>query len=108
LLVQTWFNSTPLTEDQLLLLLESLDKKMVPQQLKMVSDILAQEEMWLPFNVATSTLSFSQEEQALITAMLEKSGITLQEDGSAHWTEKAFPALAALYASLYILDLLSN
>lgn len=73
-----------------------------------VSGILAQEEMWIPFDMASFMLSCSQEEQALITAMLEKSGITLKEDGSAPWTAKAFPALAALYASLYILDLLSN
>ncbi|XP_054252840.1 gasdermin-A [Indicator indicator] len=97
-----------LTEDQLLLLLESLDKKMVPQQLKMVSGILAQEGVCSPFNVATFLCSFSQEEQALITAMIEKSGMALQEDGSAVLPEKAFPPVAALYASLHVLNLLSN
>ncbi|NXP73104.1 GSDA3 protein, partial [Ramphastos sulfuratus] len=102
------FNSTELKEDQLLLLLEALDKKMVSQHLQMISGILAQEEMRGLFNEATFLLPASQEEQALITAMFEKSGITLQEDGSASWPEEAFPALAALYASLYVLDLLSN
>ncbi|XP_054032576.1 gasdermin-A [Dryobates pubescens] len=97
-----------LTEDQLLLLLESLDKEMVSQQLEMVSGTLAQEGTWRPFNMANFLSSFSQEEQALLTAMAEKSGVALQEDGSAVLPEKAFPAVAALYASLSVLDFLSN
>ncbi|XP_068023201.1 gasdermin-A-like [Melanerpes formicivorus] len=97
-----------LTEDQLLLLLEALDKEMVSQQLELVSGILAQEGTWRPFNMANFLSSFSQEEQALLTAMAEGSGVALQEDGSAVLPEEAFPALAALYASLYVLDLLSN
>lgn len=55
-----------------------------------------------------SLLSFSQErEQKLTIAMVEMSGVKLQTDGSAVCT-KAFSAVAALYVSLYVLDLLSN
>lgn len=46
-MVQTCFNSAELTEDQLLLLLESLEEKIVSQQLKLVREhalYLAQNE----------------------------------------------------------------
>ncbi|NWS63851.1 GSDA3 protein, partial [Chunga burmeisteri] len=96
-LVQTCFNSAELTEDQLLLLLESLEDKIVSQQLKLEH-----------FSVDASLLSFSQEkEQELTIAMVEMSGVKLQEDGTAVCTEAA-KTVAALYVSLYILNLLSN
>lgn len=61
------------------------------------------------FSVDASLLSFSQEkEQKLTIAMVEMSGVKLQKDGSAVCTEKAFAAIAALYVSQYVLDLLSN
>ncbi|NXJ57612.1 GSDA3 protein, partial [Spizaetus tyrannus] len=105
-LVQTCFNSAELTEDQLLLLLESLEEKIVSQQLKLVREHashLAQNE-----GGGKVLLSFSQErEQKLTIAMVEMSGVKLQKDGSAVCT-KALPAIAALYVSLYVLDLLSN
>ncbi|NXW24878.1 GSDA3 protein, partial [Circaetus pectoralis] len=105
-LVQTCFNSAELTEDQLLLLLESLEEKIVSQQLKLVREHashLAQNE-----GGGGVLLSFSQErEQKLTIAMVEMSGVKLQKDGSAVCT-KAFSAIAALYVSLYVLDLLSN
>ncbi|NXE15766.1 GSDA2 protein, partial [Lophotis ruficrista] len=108
-LAQTCFNSAELTEDQLLLLLESLDQKIVSQQLKL--SILEHdiEHGTRHFSVDASLLSFSQErEQRLTTAMVEMSGVKLQKDGSAVCTEEAFSAVAALYTSLYILALLSN
>ncbi|KAF1455985.1 Gasdermin-A3, partial [Pygoscelis antarcticus] len=113
-LLQTCFNSAELTEDQLLLLLESLEEKIVSQQLKLVREHashLAQKEGagGGHFSVDASLLSFSQEkEQKLTIAMVEMSGVKLQKDGSAVCTEKAFSAVAALYVSLYVLDLLSN
>ncbi|XP_009333228.1 PREDICTED: gasdermin-A [Pygoscelis adeliae] len=100
-----------LTEDQLLLLLESLEEKIVSQQLKLVESILEHdiEHGKGHFSVDASLLSFSQEkEQKLTIAMVEMSGVKLQKDGSAVCTEKAFSAIAALYVSLYILDLLSS
>ncbi|NXI99819.1 GSDA3 protein, partial [Psophia crepitans] len=97
------FNSAELTEDQLLMLLESLEEKIVPQQLKLVREHilhLAQNEGGL--------LSFSQEEEQKLTiAIVEMSGVKLQKDGSAVYTEEASSAIAALYVSLYILNLLS-
>ncbi|KAM7082070.1 gasdermin-A [Ciconia maguari] len=100
-----------LTEDQLLLLLESLEEKIVSQQLKLVESILQCNIEFRkgPFSVDARLLSFPrEEEQKLTIAMVEMSGVKLQEDGSAVCTEDDFSALAALTASLYVLDLLSN
>ncbi|NXW42231.1 GSDA3 protein, partial [Nyctiprogne leucopyga] len=103
------FNSAELTEDQLLLLLESLEDKIVSQQLKLVRENTAH----LAQNEAAggcyfSLLSFPQEkEQKLTIAMVELSGVRLQKDGSAVCTGGAFSAVAALYVSLHVLDLLS-
>ncbi|XP_008943155.1 PREDICTED: gasdermin-A-like [Merops nubicus] len=99
-----------LTEDQLLLLLESLEEKVVPQQLKLVASILEQDvegkECW---SLATSLLSLQpEEERELTVAMVQRSRVTLQKDGAAVCTEEASLATAALYVSLYALDLLSN
>ncbi|XP_074892604.1 gasdermin-A [Buteo buteo] len=99
-----------LTEDQLLLLLESLEEKIASQQLKLVESILEHdiEDREEHFSVDASLLSFSQErEQKLTIAMVEMSGVKLQKDGSGVCT-KAFSAIAALYVSLYVLNLLSN
>ncbi|XP_009989822.1 PREDICTED: gasdermin-A-like [Tauraco erythrolophus] len=100
-----------LTEDQLLLLLESLEEKIVSQQLKLVKSILEHdiERGKGPFHVDASLLSFSGEkEQKLTTAMVELSGVKLQEDGFAVCRKEAFSAVAALYVSLYLLNLLSK
>ncbi|NXU30761.1 GSDA3 protein, partial [Thalassarche chlororhynchos] len=103
----TCFNSAELTEDQLLLLLESLEEKVVSQQLKLVREHASQHRKGR-FSVDASVLSFSREkEQKLTIAMVEMSGVKLQKDGSAVCTEEAFSATAALYVSLYILNLLS-
>nr|XP_013800181.1 PREDICTED: gasdermin-A [Apteryx mantelli mantelli] len=100
-----------LTEDQLLLLLESLEEKIVSQQLKLVKSILEHDIQNTEgcFSVDASLLSFSQEkEQKLTTVMLEMSGVKIQKNGSAECKQEAFSPLAALYASLYVLDLLSK
>ncbi|XP_075578722.1 gasdermin-A-like [Pelecanus crispus] len=100
-----------LKEDQLLLLLESLEEKIVSQQLKLVGNILEHDikRGKGPFSMDTTLLSFSREEQQKLTfAMVEMSGVKLQKDGSAVCTGNAFPATAALYTSLYVLNLLSN
>ncbi|NWU72334.1 GSDA3 protein, partial [Pterocles burchelli] len=109
-LVQSCVNSTELTEEQRLLLLESLEEKIVSRQLKLVGSILEQAGHGKGrFSVDASLLSFSQEkEQELTLAMVEMSGVKLQKDGSAVCTEQAFSATAALYASLYTLSILSN
>ncbi|XP_052641375.1 gasdermin-A isoform X2 [Harpia harpyja] len=101
-----------LMEDQLLMLLESLEEKIVSQQLKLVKSILEHDDIEHSeghFHVDASLLSFSQErEQKLTIAMVEMSGVKLQKDGSAVCTKAAFSAVAALYVSLYVLNLLSN
>ncbi|NP_001026532.1 gasdermin-A [Gallus gallus] len=94
-----------LTEDQLLLLLESLEVEIVPQQLKLVRSILEQSA---ELGAAAGLLSsFSeQQQQQLTTAVLELSGVELQGSGAAVCTEESFPSLSALYAALHALHCL--
>ncbi|KAM6238717.1 gasdermin-A [Porphyrio hochstetteri] len=103
-----------LTEDQRQLLDKSVDKKIIHQQLQLVKHILEQNaEHGIEFKCGSFSLdaslpTFTAEEQNLTTAIVEMSGVTLQEDNSAVYTEEAFPAVAALYVSLYVLNLLSK
>eukprot|EP00076_Gallus_gallus_P030461 XP_015155000.1 gasdermin-A isoform X3 [Gallus gallus] len=94
-----------LTEDQLLLLLESLEVEIVPQQLKLVRSILEQSA---ELGAAAGLLSsFSeQQQQQLTTAVLQLSGVELQGSGAAVCTEESFPSLSALYAALHALHCL--
>uniref|UniRef100_A0A8C5TJS9 Uncharacterized protein n=1 Tax=Malurus cyaneus samueli TaxID=2593467 RepID=A0A8C5TJS9_9PASS len=61
-----------LLEDQLLLLLKSLERKIVPQQLKLVENLLKQdlEKQKEPFRFDARLLSFSQEEERDLTIAL--------------------------------------
>ncbi|NXS23844.1 GSDA3 protein, partial [Mystacornis crossleyi] len=103
-------------EEQLLLLLESLERKIVSQQLKLVRTQITlgcfQGEagaMKEPFHVDAGLLSFPhEEEQELTMALVELSGVQLQEDGSAVPRDQPFQAVAALFVALYALDLLSG
>ncbi|NXC00927.1 GSDA3 protein, partial [Orthonyx spaldingii] len=105
------FISAELMEDQLLLLLESLERKIVSQQLKLVRTHIALgsfrgEE---PFPVDAGLLSFPQEEeQELTMALVELGGVQLQEDGSAVPGDRPFEAMAALFVALYTLNLLGG
>ncbi|KAM6993686.1 gasdermin-A3-like [Passerculus sandwichensis] len=101
-----------LTEDQLLLLLESLERKIVSQQLKLVADLLKPnllfENLW-PYFVDPGLLSFPHKEDQMLTiALVELSGVQLQEKGSAIPRDKPFEAMAALLVALYTLHLLSG
>ncbi|XP_050186723.1 gasdermin-A isoform X2 [Myiozetetes cayanensis] len=97
-----------LLDDQLLLLLESLERKIVSQQLKLVEKLL-EHELEKPFRVDARLLSFPrQEDQHLTMALVELSRVKLQEDGSAVPMEHPFEVMAALYVALYILCLLSD
>ncbi|KAM4884322.1 gasdermin-A3-like isoform 1-T1 [Sylvia borin] len=100
-----------LLEDQLLLLLESLERKIVSQQLKLVENLLKHDlknQMW-PFCLDAELLSFPHvEEQRLTIALVELSGVQLQEDGSAVPRDQPFEAVAALFVALYTLNLLSG
>ncbi|XP_058676815.1 gasdermin-A-like [Ammospiza caudacuta] len=101
-----------LTEDQLLLLLESLERKIVSQQLNLVGNLLKHdlEYEMSPFPVNARLLSFQHEEDQMLTiALVELSGVQLlQEKGSAIPRDEPFEAVAALFVALYALILLSG
>ncbi|NWV88152.1 GSDA3 protein, partial [Machaerirhynchus nigripectus] len=109
----TQFISAELMEDQLLLLLESLERKIVSQQLELVRTQITlgsfQGATKEPFHVDAELLSFPhEEEQRLTMALVELSGVQLQEDGSAVPRDQPFEAVAALFVVLYALNLLSG
>ncbi|NXQ18964.1 GSDA3 protein, partial [Peucedramus taeniatus] len=107
----TQFISAELTDDQLLLLLESLERKIVSQQLNLVENLLKHdlEYCMRHFHVDAGLLSFPHEEEQMLTiALVELSGVQLQEDGSAVPRDKPFEAVAALFVALYALKLLSG
>ncbi|TRZ13087.1 hypothetical protein HGM15179_013990 [Zosterops borbonicus] len=61
-----------------------------------------------PFNVDARLLSFPhKEEQRLTIALVQLSGVQLQEDGSALPRDQPFEDVAALFVALYALNLLS-
>ncbi|XP_064589733.1 gasdermin-A3-like [Zonotrichia leucophrys gambelii] len=99
-----------LTEDQLLLLLESLERKIVSQQLNLVENLLKhdldkEKETFL----VNASMLFSQEEDQMLTiALVELSGVQFQEDGSAFPRDQPFEAMAALFVALYALNFLSG
>ncbi|XP_032566943.1 gasdermin-A2-like [Chiroxiphia lanceolata] len=100
-----------LLDNQLPLLLESLERKIVSQQLQLVGKLLEHElkKVDRPFRVDASLLSFPrQEDQGLTMALVELSRVKLQEDGSAVPMEQPFEVVAALYVALYALNLLSG
>ncbi|XP_064492691.1 gasdermin-A-like [Pseudopipra pipra] len=100
-----------LLDNQLLLLLESLERKIVSQQLQLVGKLLEHElkKVDMPFRVDASLLSFPRkEDQTLTMALVELSRVKLREDGSAEPMEWPFEVVAALYVALYVLSLLSG
>ncbi|NXR91544.1 GSDA3 protein, partial [Hypocryptadius cinnamomeus] len=102
----TQFIPAELTEDQLLLLLESLERKIVSQQLNLVRTQITLGSFQ---GEAGAMLLFPHEdEQRLTIALVELSGMQLQEDGSAVPRDKPFEAMAALFVALYALNFLSG
>ncbi|NWT97972.1 GSDA3 protein, partial [Urocynchramus pylzowi] len=102
----TQFISAELTDNQLLLLLESLERKIVSQQLNLVRTHITLGSFQ---GVVGAMLLFSQEEEQMLTiALVELSGVQLQEDGSAFPRDQPFEAVAALFVSLYALNFLSG
>lgn len=56
-----------------------------------------------------SGLLFSQEEEQMLTiALVELSGVQLQQDGLAVPRDQSFEAVAALFVALYALNFLSG
>ncbi|NXI09887.1 GSDA3 protein, partial [Irena cyanogastra] len=102
----TQFTSAELTDVQLLLLLESLERKIVSQQLNLVRTHITLGSFQREVGAMPH---FSQEEEQMLTmALLELSGVQLQEDGSAVSRDKPFTAVAALFVALYSLNFLSG
>ncbi|XP_038018965.1 gasdermin-A3-like [Motacilla alba alba] len=99
-----------LTEHQLLLLLESLERKIVSQQLNLVENLLKHDlDTGKETFLVDATVLFSQEEEQRLTiALVELSGVQLQEDGSAVPRDQPFEAVAALFVVLYALNFLSG
>ncbi|NXW75019.1 GSDA3 protein, partial [Hirundo rustica] len=105
----TPFISAELMEDQLVLLLESLERKIVLQQLKLVRTHITLGSFLGAFPCGCQpALLLKQEEQRLTMALVELSGVQLQEDGSAVPRHQPFEAVAALFVALYTLNLLSG
>ncbi|CAN8202262.1 unnamed protein product [Coccothraustes coccothraustes] len=100
-----------LTEVQLELLLESLERKIVSQQLNLVENLLKHDldKEKETFLVDARLLSFQhKEEQMLTIALVELSGVQLQEDGSAVSRHEPFEAVAALFVALNALNFLKK
>ncbi|NXL78710.1 GSDA3 protein, partial [Leptocoma aspasia] len=90
-----------LMDDQLLLLLESLERKIVSQQLKLVESLLKHDlDKGETFLVDAGLLFPHEEEQMLTMELVELSGVQLQEDGSAVPRDQPFEAVAALFVAL--------
>ncbi|NXM23301.1 GSDA2 protein, partial [Ploceus nigricollis] len=112
----TQFISAELMDDQLLLLLKSLERKIVSQQLKLVrthitlGSFQGGTDYFNSSNISiVMLLSFPHEEEQMLTiALVELSGVQLQEDGSAVLRDQPFEAMAALFVALYTLKLLSG
>ncbi|XP_067326652.1 gasdermin-A2-like [Anolis sagrei] len=97
-----------LQEEQLMLLEESLEKKIVPKQLELIDiilgNILSNGEK--KFTVDIQLLS--EEEMLIMGAMIEMSGVTVQKT-EAHLTGTGDPAaLVPLFVVLYVLSLLTK
>ncbi|NWW73477.1 GSDA3 protein, partial [Climacteris rufus] len=113
-LIQTQFISAELMEDQLLLLLRSLERKIVSQQLKLVRTQITLGSYEggdgnRPFCVDARLLSFPLvTEQGLTMDLVKMSGVQLWADGTAVPRDQPFEAVAALYVALYVLNLLSG
>ncbi|XP_066192652.1 LOW QUALITY PROTEIN: gasdermin-A3-like [Sylvia atricapilla] len=86
-----------LMEDQLLLLLESLERKIVPKQLKLVRT-----------HITFGSLQGEEEDRRLTIALVELSRVVLQGDGAAVPRDQPFEAVAALFVALYTLNILSG
>ncbi|XP_044303032.1 gasdermin-A-like [Varanus komodoensis] len=100
-----------LTELQLLLLAESVEKKIVSTQLALVGNILDSDfsEEEVDFTVDAQLVNpFTEEDLDLTTAMIEPTGVTVKKAGpglAGTGDPEAYLALCPLYVALYILDM---
>uniref|UniRef100_A0A8C3USF7 Gasdermin-A n=1 Tax=Catharus ustulatus TaxID=91951 RepID=A0A8C3USF7_CATUS len=96
-----------LMDEQLLLLLESLERKILSQQLELVRSHITLGSFQGDTDYINSSNIFI-EEQMLTMELVEMSGVQLQEDGTVVSLDQPFEAMAALFVALYALKLLSG
>ncbi|KAL6045784.1 hypothetical protein STEG23_014697 [Scotinomys teguina] len=104
---------TVLSEAQQKLLVKSLEKKILPVQLKLVESTMEQnflQDKEGVFPLRPDLLSsLGEEELTLTEALVGLSGLEVQRSGPQYmWDPDTLPRLCALYAGLSILQLLSK
>ncbi|EDL16153.1 gasdermin-A3 [Mus musculus] len=104
---------TELTEEQLKILVKSLEKKILPVQLKLVESTLEQnflQDKEGVFPLQPDLLSsLGEEELTLTEALVGLSGLEVQRSGPQYaWDPDTRHNLCALYAGLSLLHLLSR
>ncbi|XP_049636435.1 gasdermin-A [Suncus etruscus] len=104
---------TELSEVQQKLLVKSMEKKILPVQLKLVETTMKQnfhqdKEMVFPLKMELLS-SLGEDELTLTEALVGLSGLEVQRSGPEYtWDPDALPHLCALYAGLSLLQLLTN
>nr|XP_008111549.1 PREDICTED: gasdermin-A2 [Anolis carolinensis] len=95
-------------EEQLMLLEESVEKNIVPKQLALFEIILGHVRNYWNMEFTVDAQILSEEEMIITGAMLEMSGVTIQET-EAHLIGTGKPAaFVSLYVVLYVLNLLTK
>ncbi|XP_062993600.1 gasdermin-A isoform X2 [Elgaria multicarinata webbii] len=100
-----------LMEDQLIILAESVGKKIVSQQLALVESILKNDFSCTEKKFAVHAQHLTEEDLNITGAMIEMSGVTMGKNGPhllGTGKPAAFTALSALYVALYGFNLLST
>ncbi|KAL2765121.1 gasdermin-A [Daubentonia madagascariensis] len=104
---------TELSEAQQKLLVKSMEKKILPVQLKLVESTMEQnflQDKESVFPLRPELLSSLGEEELILTeALVGLSGLEVQRSGPQYtWDPDTLPRLCALYASLSLLQLLTK
>ncbi|XP_044103998.1 gasdermin-A isoform X3 [Neovison vison] len=104
---------TELSEAQQKLLIKSMEKKILPMQLKLVENTMEQsflQDKEGVFPLQPDLLSsLGEEELTLTEALVGLSGLEVQRSGPQYtWDPDTLPRLCALYAGLSLLQLLTK
>ncbi|XP_032727417.1 gasdermin-A isoform X1 [Lontra canadensis] len=104
---------TELSEAQQKLLIKSMEKKILPMQLKLVENTMEQsflQDKESVFPLQPDLLSsLGEEELTLTEALVGLSGLEVQRSGPQYtWDPDTLPRLCALYAGLSLLQLLTK
>ncbi|KAL8175940.1 UNVERIFIED_CONTAM: hypothetical protein K2H54_015174 [Gekko kuhli] len=103
-----------LSESELMLLEESVERKIVPKQTALVQCILEEYDRNEEGKLTIETQKFSpfiEDELDITEAMIELCGVTVQRSGGSllvTGNPDPFLALSALYVALYVLKILSE